>query len=124
MNEHGPSLLEFLCDNALCVLNGIFGLDSNKYTSISTRGSAVVDYAIVRQSDVHLFSKFDIITMSEVSDVVKHLISDRSRIPDHSILVCDLIISEYTRGTTLPVDTKQTCDKSRCEFIGAEVHKN
>ena len=55
--------------------------------------------------------------MFEVSDVVKHLISDRGRVPDHSILVCDLIISEYIRGTTLPADTKQTCDKSRCELL-------
>ena len=76
----------------------------------------MVDFAIARQSDVHLFSKFNIITMSEVSDYVKHLISDRRRIPDHSILVCDLIISAYTRGNTLPVDTKQPCDKSRYAF--------
>ena len=46
VNEHDRSLLEFLHDNSLCALNGRFGL--NKYTSISTRGSAVVDYAIVR----------------------------------------------------------------------------
>ena len=56
-----------------------------------TRNSAVVGYAIVRQSEVHLFSKFDVITMSDVSDEMIHFISDKCRVPDHSILVCDYI---------------------------------
>ena len=55
VNEHGRSLLEFLIENSLCVLNGRFGLDLNKYTFTSTKGSAVVDYVIARQAGVHNF---------------------------------------------------------------------
>ena len=54
VNEHGRTPLDLLCDNSLCVLTGRFRIEPNRYTSISTRGSTVVDYAIVRQSDVHL----------------------------------------------------------------------
>lgn len=46
-NRHGNCLLDFLYDNDICVLNGRFGLESNKFTSISTRGRAVVDYIIL-----------------------------------------------------------------------------
>ena len=62
-----------------------------------TRGSAVVDNAIVRQSDVHLFLKFDVITMSDVSDEMIHFVSDKCRVPDHSISVYEIIISDCKR---------------------------
>ena len=58
---------------------------------MSIWGSAVVDrYVIIRQSDVYLFSDLQVITMSEASDVVKHFISDSCRIPDHSLIVCEI----------------------------------
>ena len=52
VNEYGRSFLDFL--NELCVLNGRFGTDSNKSTSILIRSTAVVGYVIVRQSDMCL----------------------------------------------------------------------
>ena len=30
VNEHERTLLDFLCDNSLCVLNGIIGIESNR----------------------------------------------------------------------------------------------
>ena len=61
--------------------------------SLLDRGRAVVDYMIARQADMHLFREFKISTMNEIADVVKHFISDKCRIPDHSILVCNVLIS-------------------------------
>ena len=83
---NGRSLLDLLIENSLYVLNGRFGPDS----SISTKDSAVVHYVIARQSDVHLFLKLQINAMSEIF-----------RIPDHSIISCDIIVSDYTLGNSL-----------------------
>lgn len=46
MNSHGESLLEFLRDCKCCVLNGRINPDTDNFTSISSRGRAVVDYII------------------------------------------------------------------------------
>ena len=55
------------------------------------------------QINTHLlFATCQIITMSEVTDNVKHFISDITRIPDHSIIVSDVIVSEYICDTNLP----------------------
>ena len=36
----------------------------------------VVDFAVVRKPNVHLFLKFNVTTMSYVSDEMKRLVSD------------------------------------------------
>ena len=59
INDHGKSLLQFLTDNAMCILNGRFESDSNKYTSVSTRSCAVVDYIFVRQNDLQIIRNFN-----------------------------------------------------------------
>lgn len=46
-NLHGQSFAEFLLDSKFCVLNGRYGEDSNKFTSVSVKGKAVVDYVCV-----------------------------------------------------------------------------
>lgn len=47
INQRGQEFCEFLIDAKMCVLNGRFDCTSNGYTSVSGRGSAVVDYICV-----------------------------------------------------------------------------
>ena len=53
-NYYGNVLLEFLINSNLCLLNGR-NFTHNDFTSISAKGSSVVDYCIVSQDDLSLF---------------------------------------------------------------------
>ena len=46
LNKHGEILLEFLKDSKCCILNGRISPGKDHFTSISTKGKAVVDYVI------------------------------------------------------------------------------
>ena len=72
-----------------------FGSASNKYTSI--RQLEAVDYVIARHADMHLFSKCQINAKSEVTYAIKYLISDKSRISNYSVILCECY------STNLPV---------------------
>lgn len=85
-NAYGDKLLDFLVDSNMCILN-CRNCVNNDYTSISTKGVAVVDYCIVPHDNLNLFKDFKVIRSTE-------LISEVSRIsglvpistPDHSVL--------------------------------------
>ena len=98
MNDHGIYFLDFLIDNTLFILNGRFNIQSNKYTSVSTRASAVVDCVIMRQKDIKHIKSCQIFQMTDISDNVKYMISDKYRIPDQSIVMCELCITYYNEN--------------------------
>ena len=52
--------------------------------------------------------------MLYVSNQMIHFISDKCRVPDHSIIVCEIIISDYKRDNSLPVRKKQLCNRYDC----------
>ena len=52
VNEHGHSFLDFLNEAKMFVLNGRFNGSDNNFTSVSTRGKAVVDYICVPCDDL------------------------------------------------------------------------
>ena len=62
-NMYGDKLLTFLIDSNMCVLNGR-NYTHNDFTSISVKGSSVVDYCIVHQDNLELFSDFNVITVT------------------------------------------------------------
>ena len=43
-NHHGQALLDFCNDAKLCTINGRFHSSQDGFTSVSSKGSAVVDY--------------------------------------------------------------------------------
>ncbi len=49
------------CD--MCMLNGRFGDNSNKFTCVSTKGASVVDYALVPARNFDSFTNFSIYTI-------------------------------------------------------------
>ena len=54
-------LMEFIEDNDLCILNGRFGDMSNHFTSVSYRGSAVVDHCLTSVDNIALIDNFSVL---------------------------------------------------------------
>ena len=52
VNDHVGYVSDFLIDNTLFIFKWIFNNRFNKYTSVSTRGSAVVDYVVMMIYDI------------------------------------------------------------------------
>ena len=56
------------------------------FTCITSRGHSVVDYCIVSQDDVSLFSEFKVTRATEIINLVGHESSLASAaFPDHSV---------------------------------------
>ena len=67
-NRHGVEFIEFLHECRFCVLNGRGLGNQNDYTSVSTKGSAVVDYIAVPINDLKLFSNFKVEACADIVD--------------------------------------------------------
>ena len=87
-NQHGNSLLEFLKETRLCTLNGRFLPNKDAHTSISTRGTAVVDYLICPIENLHMFSDFEVTSCASIVRKLSlgKLLNKRCKIPDHAIV--------------------------------------
>ena len=89
-NQHGRSLLNFLSDNDLCILNGRVTLSQDNFTSTG-RGKAVVDYQITSTDSIGEFSEVSVSTVSELLlDLKIEMLSETTKLPDHSLLICKL----------------------------------
>ena len=89
--------MNFLCDSKFCVLNGRFNLSTDNFTSISSKGCAVVDYMCVPYSGLQFVHTFDVITMKDIIIDIDYQSSEISALPDHSILCCTINMSPYYR---------------------------
>ncbi|CAC5380632.1 unnamed protein product [Mytilus coruscus] len=102
VNQHGKSFLEFLNESKTCVLNGRYDSNKDNFTCISGRGKSVVDYMCVPHDVLELCSSFQVITTRSVIEQNNffQFLGDRSKIPDHSILLAEFktltSISEYS----------------------------
>ena len=96
VNTQGKKLLTFVNDVRSCLLNGRITPEFNDYTSVTPhKGRSVVDYFITRQSDLDSMLSLKVVScldmVSEENDV--NLIDDKSRLPDHSLLILELELS-------------------------------
>ena len=64
VNKHGQTFIEFLKDSKCCVLNGRLNPEHDNFTSISTRGKAVVDYIVTPHADLKTCHEFCVYTAS------------------------------------------------------------
>ena len=83
-NKQGINFIEFLEEIEFCMLNGRFGPNSNKFTSVSYRGLAVVDYCITSISNFNDITTFEVLLVQDMLD--EYNIQVDGSIPDHSIL--------------------------------------
>lgn len=106
LNKHGESFATFLKDSNCCVLNGRLNPENDKFTSISVRVKAVVDYIVVAHANFLNCAEFKVFTPLDLADrmgqPVLDMIDDRCRLPDHSVLYlgfkAEEIISESRIG--------------------------
>ena len=83
-NSFGRLLIDFLQTLDMCTLNGRFDPLKDGFTSVSTKGLAVVDYCLVPLQHFSAFSKFNVV---DIHDFVhsKDIAVD-SKIPDHRLI--------------------------------------
>ena len=62
VNQHGHSFIEFLNEAKFCTLNGRFNSSDDNYTSVSSKGSAVVCYICVPYDTFEQCMYFKVIT--------------------------------------------------------------
>ena len=110
-NKHGDALLEFLIESKLAVVNGRIADGINQFTSISSKGRAVVDYIVVSHENLINCIHFNV---DNVSDLIsKHnlesMLSNRCKAPDHSVFT--LRYSIFTNNSNDLTD----CDEIRSE---------
>lgn len=123
-NKHGDTFVEFLKVCKLCVLNGRVCPDYDNYTSISTKGHSVVDYVFVPQQSVSQFTQFKVLTVKSMCE--QYNIKPTCKIPDHSLLLCDVTVDggsrDYARGGTFnsrgDQRTNQVASDQDCPLIG------
>ncbi|MES9880125.1 MAG: reverse transcriptase family protein [Sedimenticola sp.] len=81
-NAHGYSLIDFLINSNMCILNGR-NTHTNDFTSVSTKGLSVVDYCLVEHGALKYFNDFRVLRVSEVINAGGHT---PTALPDHSLL--------------------------------------
>ncbi|CAG2186181.1 unnamed protein product [Mytilus edulis] len=120
---HRKAPKEFLTDSKFCVLNGRFGEKSNQYTSISSRGKAVVDYICVPHDIIGSCKDFKIVPCGDVvgAEGIQNLIDTRCKIPDHAFLVFDYhyrynLNSESGNGNKTDINNDVKTDQNRKHF--------
>ena len=108
VNSHGDLFCDFLVNGNLCILNGRNYI-SNDFTSISSRGAAVVDYCLVPYEQLDKFQNFQVTRSSELVNRAgcTQLLESSSKIPDHSLLQwtiqLDIALERCdTKSTSIP----------------------
>ena len=99
INAQGMKMLNFINDIRGCVVNGQITPHLDDFTSVGTKGRAVVDYNIVRQSDLDSVIKSEVINCNVLinENDWKHLVSDVSQVPDHNLLSLQIELSSVVR---------------------------
>jgi hypothetical protein len=102
VNQHGRDFIDFLIDSKFVVLNGRFNsINLDNYTSISSKGRAVVDYWFVPQDILTKCTNFRVTTMQEICDqnLLYRLHGERSRLPDHSAIFMEFDCHGYVHSS-------------------------
>ena len=84
-------MCDFLLDSKLCVANGRITPEFDNFTSVSTKGKAVVDYFIIPVEMVPYCKQFQVYTarslVNTYCDLSEMDVNVAGGIPDHSVLV-------------------------------------
>ena len=85
-NFYGDLFIDFLIKCSCVMLNGRSG--NNDFTSISTKGVAVVDYIFVSHTILHQFEDFNVHTAHNLfnKSALVGKLDPEHNIPDHSVL--------------------------------------
>jgi hypothetical protein len=106
---HANALLDFMKDNKMVMLNGRVTPEFDNYTSVSARGSAVVDYIMTAQTSVNQCKQMKVELTTDLIQQfhLQTLLGENCKAPDHSLLHATFELSsinEYSEQTTEPID--------------------
>ena len=124
-NKHGSSLIEFLHESKLCITNGRITPELDNFTSVSTKGRAVVDYIAISQEYINMCDSCEVLLVNDLLE--KHqiyaLIGDKSKPPDHSIVSLSLCTMQSVTSETNGVNINciQKPDVSRKRYYFNEI---
>jgi len=91
-NHYGELFVDFLINTNMCMLNGRFDKNDDDFTSVSTKGCSVVDYCVTPHDSFSSFSKFKVISVSDLISSIPDLHQfATSGVPDHSLLVWSVV---------------------------------
>ena len=124
-NQHGHTFIEFLNDSKFCFLNERLCSENDDFTSVSTRGKAVVDYICVPHECYKNCSNFRVISPESLvhRHNLQHLLGPRSKLPDHYFLTFDFSYSYYS----IPSDNntcKEMPENTQKPFIDRKYKLN
>ena len=93
---HGEAILDFCHETKFCVINGRINPLNDNYTSISTKGTAVVDYFLTSHENLKNVKHFMVMTMSSLVDSLgAHIVATLpNKISDHSTLIMDIHVKD------------------------------
>ena len=110
---HNEDFLNFVKDSKLCILNGRFGEESNKFTCVSDKGRLVADYMVVPHDCSQKLREFKVMPMTELPEKFElvGLTSSNSKPSDHSVLyakidMCINLNDQHVESFELPIMEK------------------
>ncbi len=95
-NPHGECLINFLKDTGYAVINGRITSEFDNFTSISSKGTAIVDYVCCRHENMSNVIECKVVSMNDVICEVNSSIPafQPETISDHSIILVTLKTGE------------------------------
>ena len=96
-NAHGECLINFLKDTGYAVINSRVTSEFDNFTSISTKGTAVVDYICCRNENMSNVLECKVLSMNDVLNEVRSSLPafQPETMSDHSIILVSLKSGEY-----------------------------
>lgn len=129
-NAYGESFADFLVNINCCVLNGR-NMRSNDFTSVSSRGLAVVDYCVVPYGSLDMFTNSDCVRAKDLftaSGMVGHVDPEHGGVlSDHSVLTwsAEFVHGGHGSRRADPVSTPGvTQTKFDCSTVPGEFLNN
>ena len=83
-NSFGISLIGFLKDVGMCIVNGRGKPELDNFTSVSSRGKAVVDYCITSYTGLEHVTDFRVHLVTQLCEMLDF--KGDYRLPDHSLV--------------------------------------
>ena len=87
---HYKDFIDFLIESKMCIVNGRINSELQNFTSVSKKGSSVIDYMCVSNDDLKNCEKF---IVHPVIKLLNELKLQTDKVPDHSVL--ELLGSSY-----------------------------
>lgn len=113
-NSYGELFIDFLINTNMCMLNGRNCI-KNDFTSISVKGTAVVDYCVTSHENLKLFKDFCIVRVSDLINSIDYVNTTMpASIPDHSLLMWNTNYEtnvNISKSNTISIDASSSFDK-------------